>query len=209
MIDQWYCRSKKGEAGPFSRDELRYLLRTGVLPASGEVKCGLKSDWVALQDSDLVSKVAESAKAREQKQDTHGDDIFGAGNDKVSNSPASPPPVAAAMDLATFQSKFLSPDHWIAAIIVAALLLLIAATILLWSSRQPGSPTLGDDQSSVSTASERGYGDDSSTSTGTAQGDQALADSETLQTGTGGPLFPRSWKHDAVWPGKGRCTTGF
>lgn len=182
-MDQWYYRGKKGAAGPFSRDEIRYLIRTGVVPIDGELRCGVETNWIALKDSDFNSKSMESPNFREQKAVASSTVQVGTIGQTTSITTNTSPPAVSLNTPTAKQPKITNPDHWIAGTIVAALLLLILATMLLWRRTPQQSPGLGDGESSVSITGGHGEGADLSTSDGMDAPDETKGDSQESPSG--------------------------
>lgn len=53
-MNTWYVRTRKGEIGPFTATEIRFMIRTGAVTANDFVKPGETSAWMQLQDSTLI-----------------------------------------------------------------------------------------------------------------------------------------------------------
>ncbi|MBL8819040.1 MAG: hypothetical protein JNL58_23630 [Planctomyces sp.] len=165
-MDQWYYRSNKGETGPFSRDELTYLLRSGIVPATAEIRDGLASPWIPLKDTAFAPKTEPKPKIPSVMQTTI--DSKPAGETKSAAEPQTTPP-KRPMPNTILARRFRNPDDWIAGLIATAVLLLIAS-ILLWFWSRPVVTGLGNGQETLA-ASATGDGDDSTTSVGAEAAD--------------------------------------
>ncbi|MEY3227819.1 MAG: domain 2, partial [Planctomycetota bacterium] len=53
-MNTWYVRTRKGELGPFTASELRFLIRTGAVANDDLVKAEDASAWMQLHDSAIM-----------------------------------------------------------------------------------------------------------------------------------------------------------
>lgn len=143
-MDQWYCRSKKGESGPFSESELRYLVRTGVVPNTAEVRLGVSSPWMLLKDTAFAHRTDNSKPTQSPPKPVIDKKNVAEENMPEPRSWVGPTSSTKSADNLSPTSHFPRSEDWMAALILTALLLFIAAiTFWLWSKPSSMSPDEG------------------------------------------------------------------
>ncbi|MFN9285390.1 MAG: GYF domain-containing protein [Planctomyces sp.] len=139
-MNTWYVRTRKGELGPFTASELRFLIRTGAVANDDLVKAEDASAWMQLHDSAIMHDEFAAPPANDSQS---GSKLAVAEN---SNTPVHSEklPHAAVPARQTSQTgprslpadPMVKPQHGIAAAAVAILLLAILAILSTVATRR-------------------------------------------------------------------------
>ena len=130
-MNTWYVRTRKGELGPFTASELRFLIRTGAVANDDLVKAEDASAWMQLHDSAIMHDEFAAPPANDSQS---GSKLAVAEKLPHAAVPARQTSQTAPRSLPA--DPMVKPQHGIAAAAVAILLLAILAILSTVATRR-------------------------------------------------------------------------